>query len=243
MTTLGWIVLAGVAMLPVNLAGGVTLLLREETRARLLLPLVAFAAGALLGGAFFHMLPGALERMGTAPVVFLWLLAGFAVFFLLEQFLHWHHCHRAEGECREPVTWLILIGEGLHHLLGGLAVAGAFLLDVRVGIAAWAAAALHEVPQALGNFAVLLHSGWRRSAAVGFMALAALTFLLGGLIAYGAAREVDVTFLLPAAAGMFVYIAASDLVPQVNRHPGAITAATHFAAFAVGALLLFVAAR
>lgn len=244
MTTLGWIVVTGAAMVPLNMSGGLTLFLGEATRRRLLLPLVAFAAGALLGGAFFHLLPGALERMGPTAGTFLWVVAGFATFFVLEQFLHWHHCHRGEGECqKEAVTWLILFGEALHHLLGGLAVGGAFLLDVRVGIAAWVAAALHEVPQGLGNFGVLLHNGFGRGTALAFLALASTTFLLGGLLAFGAARELDVTFLLPYAAGNFVYIAASDLIPQVNRHPGARVAAANFVAFAAGLAVLFVTAH
>jgi len=88
-----------------------------------------------------------------ATTSLLWLALGFVLFFGLEQFLHWHHCHRASAECRQPLTYLILVGDGLHNFLGGLSIAGVFLMDVRLGMAAWIAAAAHEVPQELGDFA------------------------------------------------------------------------------------------
>jgi len=164
--------------------------------------------------------------------------AGFAMFLALEQFLHWHHCHGVGAPCRQPVGTLILVGDGLHNFLGGLAVAGAFLADLRLGLVTWLAAAAHEVPQELGDFAVLLHAGWKPGRALAFNFVSALTFPLAGLLAYFLSFEVDVTFLLPLAAGNFIYIAASDLVPQVNRHPRLRTAATHFACFLAGLLLL-----
>jgi len=144
--TFWWILAGGALMSAIALIGCVTLLLSEATLNRIIMPLVAFAAGSLLGGAFLHMLPAAME--GTAgPDVFLWTLVGFALFFALEQFLHWHHCHRAYADCKKPLTYLILLGDGLHNFLGGLGVAGVFLIDVRLGIAAWLAAVAHEVPR------------------------------------------------------------------------------------------------
>jgi len=238
METLLWIVGAGVAMALIALAGGLTLVLGEEALRRLLLPLVSFSAGSLLGGAFFHMLPTALADGANPLPVFAWLLAGFTLFFVLEQFLHWHHCHRAEAECRQPLTYLILIGDGLHNFLGGLAVAGTFLVDIRLGITTWIAAALHEIPQELGDFGVLLHGGWSKRAALTFNFLSALTFLAGGLVTYFASLQVEVGFLVPLAAGNFLYIAASDLVPEVNRHFGWRRNLAHFGAFAAGIVLL-----
>ncbi|HPV77786.1 MAG TPA: ZIP family metal transporter, partial [Gemmatimonadaceae bacterium] len=158
MSTLGWIVASGVAMSAIALVGVVTTVLPAERLQRVLLPLVAFAAGTLLGGAFLHMLPAAIASGAPSDDVFLWTLAGFAVFFGLEQFLHWRHSHRpvADGDKR-PLTYLVLIADGLHNFLGGLAVAAAFIADIRLGIGAWLAAAAHEVPQELGDFAVLVH--------------------------------------------------------------------------------------
>jgi zinc and cadmium transporter len=239
MSTFWWILGGGVAMSVVALVGGLTLLLPAGFLRALLLPLVAFSAGSLLGGAFFHMLPAALAG-GAQPVeAFAWLLGGFVLFFLLEQFLHWHHCHRAAAECRQPLTYLILIGDGLHNFLGGLAVSATFLVDVRLGVTTWLAAALHEVPQELGDFGVLLHGGWTKTQALAFNFFSALTFLLGGLVTYASSLRFDVGFLVPLAAGNFLYIAASDLVPEVNRHFGWQKNLIHLAALAGGVLLLY----
>jgi zinc and cadmium transporter len=235
-----WILGGGIAMSAIALVGGLTLFFPQALLRRLLLPLVAFSAGSLLGGAFFHMLPASLAGDGATTAVFAWLLAGFALFFVLEQFLHWHHCHRAEAACRQPLTYLILVGDALHNFLGGLAVAGTFLVDIRLGITTWVAAALHEIPQELGDFGVLLHGGWTKGRALAFNFASALTFLLGGLITYSASLRFDLGFLVPLAAGNFLYIAASDLVPEVNRHFGWRKNLAHFAAFAAGLALLYV---
>ncbi|MCZ7526824.1 MAG: ZIP family metal transporter [Acidimicrobiia bacterium] len=213
MSTLAWIVVAGLAMSSLALVGAVTIVLPKATLQRLLLPLVGLAAGSLLGGAFFHMLPEAIEALGNDLAVYVWLVAGFLVFFVLEQFLHWHHCHRADHDEHRPLGYLILLADGLHNLIGGLAVGGAFTVDIRVGIVTWLAAAAHEVPQELGDFGVLVHSGWRRTSALAWNLASALTFLVGALVAYGLAQRVEVAYLLPFAAGNFVYIGAADLLP------------------------------
>lgn len=237
MTTLLWIALGGVAMSLIALVGSVTLVLRDSTLKKLLLPLVAFAAGSLIGGALFHMIPASLTRLSVLATM-QWVALGFAIFFALEQFLHWHHCHRAYAECKQPLTYLILIGDGLHNFLGGLSIASVFLIDVRLGIAAWLAAAAHEVPQELGDFGVLVHGGWEKRTALAANFLSGLTFLAGGLIAYWASFVVDVSWLVPLAAGNFLYIGASDLVPEVNKPHSLGASLLHFAVFAAGAGLL-----
>jgi zinc and cadmium transporter len=237
MTTFLWIFLSGILMSAIALIGSVTLVLREETLKKLLLPLVALASGTLLGGAFFHMIPAAVDKLGNHLSIYVWILIGFAMFLGLEQFLHWHHCHRAPSEHR-PLTYLILIADGLHNFIGGLAVAGAFLIDIRVGISAWIAAAAHEVPQELGDFGILVHGGWKRWVALLYNFLSALTFLLGGLVAYGVSRAIDVTFLLPFAAGNFIYIAAADLIPEIKHDESARLNVVHFFSFMFGAVLL-----
>jgi zinc and cadmium transporter len=235
-----WIVGSGLLMSAIALVGSVTLALSERTLQSVLLPLVAFAAGSLLGGAFFHMIPAGLAAGMTAVTVGTLILAGFAIFFGLEQFLHWHHCHRADTTCKKPLTYLILIGDGLHNFLGGLAVAGTFLIDVRLGVVTWLAAAAHEVPQELGDFGVLVHGGWERRRALFYNVLSALTFLVGGLVAYAASFRVDVSFLVPFAAGNFIYIGAADLIPEVKAHADLKMNAVHFVAFGVGVALMLV---
>jgi zinc and cadmium transporter len=237
-TSLLWIVAGGVLMSAVALVGAVTLLLGESRLERLLRPLVAFAAGSLLGGALLHMIPTAAGRDPGGVAAYLWALAGFALFLAIEQFLHWHHCHRSVAECKEPLTYLILVGDGLHNLLGGLAVGAAFVTDVGVGVTTWLAAAAHEVPQELGDFGVLVHGGWSRRGALALNLLSASTFLVGGVIAWTVSSRFDTTWLLAFAAGNFLYIGASDLVPEVNRHHDLRVGALHFLAFAAGVGLL-----
>ncbi len=239
MSTFAWILGGGVLMSIIALVGAVTLVLPDRVLQRILMPLVALAAGTLLGGAFFHMIPAALVRGGDPRTALLWTLIGFSLFLALEQFLHWHHCHRRDAACRDAMGWLILIGDALHNLLGGLAVAGAFLVDIRVGAMAWLAAAAHEVPQELGDFGVLVYSGWSKQRALLFNFASALTFLLGGILAYLASFRMDVTFLLPFAAGNFIYIAASDLVPEVNKQRDVARGALHFGCFLLGIGLLY----
>jgi zinc and cadmium transporter len=237
MSTLAWIVAGGVAMALISLVGALTLLLREETQRRIVRPLVAFAAGSLLGGALLHMIPEASAgHAGMTP--YLSVLAGFALFLAIEQFLHWHHCHRETADCRPPLGYLILVGDGLHNLLGGLAVGAAFVADVRVGLTIWLAAAAHEVPQELGDFGVLVHGGWSRGRALAFNLLSSATFLVGGVLAWTVSARFDTSWLLGFAAGSFLYIGASDLVPEVNRHRDPWVGVLHFVAFTAGAGLL-----
>jgi len=239
MTPLLWILAGGIAMSALALVGGVSLLLRESTLEKVLLPLVSFAAGSLIGGALFHMIPASLVGM-PATTALGWVALGFLLFFALEQLLHVHHCQRASAACRQPITYLVLVGDGLHNFLGGLSVAGVFLLDVRLGIAAWVAAAMHEVPQELGDFGVLVHGGWDKRTALLFNFLSGVTFLVGGLVAYSASLRVDVRWLVPLAAGNFLYIGASDLVPEVNKAHAIGANVIHFLMFALGLGVLFV---
>jgi zinc and cadmium transporter len=241
MTTLGWIVVSGLAMSVIALVGSLTLVLPERTLQRLLLPLVAFATGALLGGALFHMLPSAVEALGDGLTVYAWFAAGFIIFYGLEQFLHLHHCH--EGiSCEHLVGHLVLVADGVHNLIGGLAVGASFLLGTSVGLSAWVAAAAHEVPQELGDFGVLVHSGWKPRRALLFNVFSALTFPVGAVIAYLAADTFEVSFLVPLAAGNFVYIGATDLLPQITRREDWREKLVHTAALLLGLLLLFATA-
>jgi len=241
MDSLDWIILGGFLMSAIAMVGGVTTVLRPATLERLLLPLVALAAGTLLGGAFFHMVPEggeALEALDAAA----WLMGGFVIFLGLEQFLHWHHSHQNPAESRKPVTYLILIGDAIHNFLGGIGIASTFLIDAKTGIIAWFAAAAHEVPQELGDFGILVHGGWPRRQALIWNLLSGLTFPLGALLAYLASQHFYVSGLVLFGAGNFIYIAASDLIPEIKGHGTLRGALLHFGCFVAGLLLMLLLA-
>jgi zinc and cadmium transporter len=244
MSTLAWIIVSGILMSCIALVGSVTLVMTKETLDKILLPLVAFAAGSLIGGAVFHMLPSAVEEMNNSLALYLWLVAGFMLFLALEQFLHWHHSHAgqpADNEPeRQPLTYLILIADALHNFVGGMFVAASFLVNIPLGLTAWLVAAAHEVPQELGDFGVLVHGGWEKRRALVFNFLSGLTFLAGGVVAYFASAQFDVVFLVPFAAGNFLYIGAADLIPEIKKSHDLKTNLVHFVAFSVGLGLLLI---
>jgi zinc and cadmium transporter len=236
MPTLALILVFGAGMSVIALAGSITLLLSERQFRLVVMPLVALAAGSLLGGTFFHLLPEAVAELGNELGVYVALTAGFVSFFVLEQFLHWQHSHQPRAD-REPLGYLVLVADALHNLIGGIAVGGAFVIDTELGIVTWLVAAAHEVPQELGDFGILVHSGWKRRTALLWNLASAATFPLGGLIAYLAADAIDIAIVLPFAAGNFLYIAASDLMPQL-RSPSLRGQLVQFSAFMLGLLLL-----
>jgi zinc and cadmium transporter len=159
----------------------------------------------------------------------------------MEQILHWHHCHHAKTDCKRPLTYLILFADGLRNFVGGPAIDGTSLVDIRLGITSWLAAAAHEIPQELGDFGVLVHGGWTRRQALLFNVFSGLTFLTGGLVTFALSSEIDVRRLIPFAAGNFLYIGASDLVPEIAKHGDLRTNLFHFSAFIFGAALLLAA--
>lgn len=240
MSTFAYIVLFGFAMSLIALVGSVTLVLNQSVVDKILLPLVAFAAGSLIGGALFHMIPASIHEMGNNISVYMWLAAGFVVFLALEQFLHWHHSHETEPASKEPLTYLILVADGLHNLIGGFFVGASFLIDIRLGITAWLAAAAHEVPQELGDFAVLVHGGWSKRGALLYNFLSALAFPVGGVLVFAASKTFDVDFLVPFAAGNFLYIGAADLIPEIKKGRNFSHNVVHFAAFVAGLVILLV---
>jgi len=237
-TTLFWIIGSSLLMCGLSMVGAATLSLSDKALQRLLLPLVALSAGSLLGGAFFHMIPESVEKTGSDMVVYIYVVAGFAFFLLMEQLLHWHHCHREDTHCKKPQTYLILIGDGIHNFIGGIAVAGTFLIDIRLGISTWLAAAAHEIPQELGDFGVLVHGGWSRQKALLLNLMSASTFLLGGVLTFALSFSNWIYFLIPFAAGNFIYIGASDLVPEVNKHESFLHNILHFCCFSAGIIVL-----
>jgi len=239
--TLGWIIAGGVLMSAIAMVGALTTAFSAAFLERILLPLVALAAGSMLGGAFFHMIPegtAALDPLTAAT----WLVGGFTLFLTLEQLLNWHQSHRAGEQIRAPVTYLILIGDAMHNFLGGLGIASTFVISPQAGVIAWLAAAAHEIPQELGDFGILVNGGWPARRAILWNVLSALTFPVGALLAYGFSQRFNVAGLVLFSAGSFIYIAASDLIPEIKAGTNIRRTAVHLGFFGVGLLQMLVLA-
>lgn len=237
--TLLWIIIATIIDGLAALVGALTLSLRKDTFNRILMILVAFSAGALIAGAFFHIMPESLEQ-GVEPMqLFIIVILGFGIFFIFEKFLFWHHCHK--GECEvHPYTYLILFGDGIHNFIDGLIIAASFLVDTGFGIVTTFMIISHELPQELGDFAVLVHGGMKVKKALVYNFISQLTAVLGGVIGFfiGTSIEAFVPFILPFAAGGFIYIGASDLVPQLHGEKDIKKSLLSFALFVIGVLLM-----
>ena len=217
------------------LAAALFLVLKEPLRNRMLPHLVSFATGALLGAALLGLLPHALAAPGMTDthLIPMTVLFGLLGFFLLEKMVIWRHCHadhcelHTPGEAHTPgktgrqrsAGTLILVGDGLHNFLDGVLIAGAFLTDVHLGIVTSLAVAAHEIPQEVGDFALLLHSGYRRGNALFYNVLTSLTTVIGGVLAYFALADLQhaLPYVLAVAASSFIYIAVADLIPTLHQ--------------------------
>jgi len=212
-----------------------TFVLKEEWLKKALLILVALSSGALLGGAFLHLIPEAVLELGGNLSIFLCLLLGFCLFFILEQFLHWRHQHD-ETHSVKPFTYLILVSDSLHNFIDGLVIAASFVVSYPVGIATTLAVALHEIPQELGDFGALVYGGFGKKRALAFNYISAITAIVGGFIGYFAASvmQTSIVYLLPFAAGNFIYIAAADLIPEIKHAVNIRRSILHFCVFLAG---------
>lgn len=206
----------------ISLVGAVTFVVRPRTLERAMLALISFAAGALLGDAFVHLIPEIAESdAGLDVTASLALLGGVIAFFVLEKVLHWHHAHYAREEVVHPVAVTNLVGDGLHNLIDGSIVAASFLVSIRLGIATSIAVVLHEIPQELGDFAILVRAGLKPRRALLLNLLSALAALVGAAVTLAASSFVEglERGLVPVTAGAFVYIASTDLLPELHKEP------------------------
>lgn len=214
------------------------LFLKKEILSKITLLLVSLSAGALMGGAFFHLLPEASRQM-EADKLFSIVLVAFIFFFLLEKIFHWRHCHQDDCEVH-TFGYVCLFGDAFHNFIDGLIIATTFLADLRLGIVATLAIALHEIPQEIGDFGVLVHAGFERKKALMINYIAALTVVLGGIVGYFSSFTIGnfIPYLLPFAAGGFIYIAASDLIPEIRKEPGFKKSVGSFLVFLLGMLAI-----
>jgi len=246
---LAYILLSALFISLLSFVGILTMLFKEKVLSKVLLLLVAFSAGALLGGAFLHLLPEAIETAGEGGAfkIFIFVLLGFCLFYVLEDFISWHHhhsmSHSKESCCDKkikPFSYLILISDGLHNFIDGLVIAAAFLVSLPAGLATVLAVALHEIPQELGDFGVLIYGGMKKSKALLFNFLSALLALVGGVAGYFISGFLGerIVYFLPLAAGHFIYIASSDLIPEIKKDFSLAKSLKHFIFFVLGVALM-----
>ncbi len=239
MNTLSLILVSTLLISLGALVGVFTLALKEKLLEKILLNLVSISAGALMGGAFFHLLPEALESL-SADLSFSLTLLSFILFFLIEKIFHWRHCHK--GHCEAHTFGLMnLFGDSLHNFLDGLIIAAAFGAGKSLGIATTLAIALHEIPQEIGDFGVLLYSGWEKKKALLANFLVALTVVLGGVLGFYLATisAVFIPYLMPVAAGGFLYIASSDLLPEIRKETNFKKSLSSFLLFLLGIAMMY----
>jgi zinc and cadmium transporter len=205
----------------VSLLGVFTLSINRKRLDNSLDLLVSLSVGALLGGVFLHLIPELVEE-GVFSDVSIFVLGGILLFFVLEKFVFWHHCHSSEHE-HLCFSYMNLVGDGLHNLLDGVLLAGAFLINVQVGFATAIAVLLHEIPQEIGDFGVLMKGGFSRKKALLANFATALTAFIGAIIAlvFNAFVIGVVPIIVAIAAGGFIYIAGTDLIPELHKNPNA----------------------
>lgn len=237
LTILQWILIVTIINGFLAFAGAILYFIFKDNLNKILIILVAFTTGALLGGAFIHFLPEAVKELSLIPTVLLTVL-GFILFYFLEKLLHWHHCH--DGKCKKhPFTYLLLWGDAIHNFIDGIIIAGSFIVSIPFGIITSLLIMAHELPQEIGDFGVLIYGGHTKGKALWYNFLSQLTAILGGLIGYFFITSSKIaTYLLPIAAGGFIYIAFADLIPEIFKEKNIVKIIINILAIIAGLLIL-----
>lgn len=233
-----WILSSTFIVSLVAFVGILTLGLKQKLFEKILLILVALSAGALMGGAFLHLIPEAMKSGN--PNVLLYVLVGFTLFFIIEKAFHWRHCHN--GKCDiHSFAYMNLFGESIHNFIDGLIIAAGYVVSIPLGISTTIAVALHEIPQEIGDFGVLIYGGFKKKKALLLNFLVGLTAMLGGIIGFYLTSLIEgaMVFLLALAAGGFIYISASDLIPEIRKETDVSKSLLIFLVFLIGIALMF----
>ncbi len=217
MLQLTYIILTTFAIALIAFIGVFALAMKEQLLNKILIILVSLSAGALMGGAFLHLLPESIEKSGNANIL-IFVLVGFVLFFIIEKVLHWRHCHK--GKCDvHTFHYMNLIGDSVHNFIDGLIISASFIISIPLGFTTTIAIAAHEIPQEIGDFGVLIYGGFEKKKAIVLNFIVALTVVAGGVVGYFISKSIEqvAVYLLPFAAGGFIYIAATDLVPETKK--------------------------
>jgi zinc and cadmium transporter len=213
-----YIILSVLAISLISLIGVFTLAINNAKLHKVLLYMVSFSVGALLGDVFIHLLPEAFDAADPERIG-IYVLSGILFSFIIEKFIHWRHCHLPESESHvHSFAYVNLIGDSLHNFIDGIILAGAYFISIPVGMATTVAIILHEIPQEIGDFGVLLHGGFTKAKALFWNFITALTAILGAIVGiFLGSSSSTLSFLIPFAAGNFIYVAGSDLIPELHK--------------------------
>lgn len=231
----------------ISLIGVFSLFFKRSNEKIFLLVLVGLSAGALFGDAILHLLPQAVQENGFTPLISLYVLLGVIVFFILEKLVHWHHCHGLPAsethkghEHPKHIATMNLVGDALHNSLDGFIIAASYLVSIPLGIATTIAVILHEVPQEIADFGILLYSGLTKKKALLYNFLSAATAILGAIfgLILGSKSSLFVSVMVPFSAGAFLYIAGSNLIPELQKEVSLKQSALHVLAMIVGIAIM-----
>jgi len=226
----------------ISLVGIIIFPVKEENLRKILLYFVSFAAGALLGDAFIHLMPEIVGQLGFTLSLSFYLLSGIVISFIVEKFIHWRHCHIPTSDSHpHPFAYMNLFADAVHNFIDGIIIAASYLVSIPVGIATTLAVFFHEIPQEIGDYGILLHGGFTRGKALFFNFLSAATAIIGAIIALILSAYVEnlTLMLIPFAAGSFIYIASSDLIPELHKETAASKSVLQLIMFLIGILIMF----
>jgi zinc and cadmium transporter len=221
----------------ISFVGVFTLSIKEEILKKGILYLVSFSAGAIFGDVFLHLLPEFIEEHGWELQTSFLVLFGIIFLFIVEKLIQWRHCHHGvhEDECVRPFAYTNLIGDGFHNLIDGVIIGASYLVSIPTGIATTIAVALHEIPQEVGDFGVLLHSGFTKKRALLLNFLLSLSAIAGlFVVILFSDVEIAASVLVPFAIGNFIYIAGADLIPELHTETRIKQSAWQLVAFILG---------
>ncbi|MFH0906553.1 MAG: ZIP family metal transporter [archaeon] len=248
MNTLLLIILSTVIVSLFSLIGISIFLIKKKLSDKILFSLIALSAGTLIGGAFLHLIPEAIETSNNNSGILIYVIIGFCLFFIIEKTLHWHHCncdkeHKHETIKKKSLPYMNLIGDGLHNFIDGIIIGIAYLSDIRIGIVTTIVILAHEIPQEISDFGVLIYGKFSVNKALLFNLLSASVAIIGGVITYFLASLIEklTPLLLAIAAGGFIYIAASDLIPEINNQQTKAVkpAIIYFLIFIIGIIFMY----
>lgn len=207
-----------IAVSAISFSGLLVMSLKEKVLRKYVFVLVSLAVGALFGDAFLHLVPESFEELGNTPLVGVLIIVGILIFFVLEKYLHWHH-HEDDEQKNHHTGKMILISDGLHNFIDGVVITASYFAGIEIGIATTIAVVLHEIPQEIGDFGILLHSGYAVKRALFLNLISALLAILGAVITLFLHEMAEklIIYFIPIAAGGFIYIAGSDLVPELHK--------------------------